>query len=83
MGEDVARLDKRVDALQRHFHQAEEDVRQIRTSAEKIAKRSDRIAEVDLGDGEAALEAGPADPLLPQGKEPRKEPLSLEGEGLG
>jgi len=66
LGEDAGRLDKRVDALQRHFHQAEEDVRQIRTSAEKIAKRSDRIAEVDLGESDVAEALQPPAPAKPE-----------------
>jgi len=76
LGQDVRRLDDRVDALQRHFHQAEKDVRDIRISTEKIAKRSDRIADVDLGD-ETPVEA--LEPAAPAKAEaplfaPRKEP---------
>jgi DNA recombination protein RmuC len=45
---DVLRLDDRVAKLQRHFDQAGEDVRQIRISTEKVAKRAERIEEMDL-----------------------------------
>jgi DNA recombination protein RmuC len=45
---DVLRLDDRVAKLQRHFDQASEDVRQIRISTEKVAKRAERIEEMDF-----------------------------------
>ncbi len=45
---DVMRLDDRVGKLQSHFNQASDDVRQIRISTEKITKRGDRIAEVEI-----------------------------------
>jgi DNA recombination protein RmuC len=47
---DVERLDERVGKLQRHFEQAGEDVRQIRISTEKVAKRGERIEALQLGD---------------------------------
>ena len=40
---DVERLDERVTRLQRHHAQAEEDLRQIRISTEKIVRRGGRI----------------------------------------
>jgi DNA recombination protein RmuC len=40
-------------SLQRHFGQANEDVRQILVSAEKVEKRATRIREVEF-DGEEA-----------------------------
>ncbi len=46
--DDVRRLDERTGALDRHFSQATEDLRQIRVSAEKVARRADRIEAVDL-----------------------------------
>ena len=46
---DVARLDERVGKLQRHFGQAEEDLRQIRISTDKVAKRGERVDELQLG----------------------------------
>ncbi len=49
---DVNRLDERVDKLQRHFQQADRDIRDIRTSADKITKRGERIEELQLEDAE-------------------------------
>ncbi len=46
--DDVGRLDSRVAKLQRHFGQAEEDIRQIRISTEKVQKRATRIQELEL-----------------------------------
>ena len=63
MMEDVARLDQRVANLQRHFDSAVDDVRQIRTSTEKITAKGERIREVEIEDGTAgepqALEPPP------------------------
>ncbi len=55
---DVARLDDRVGKLQRHFDQASDDVRQIRISTDKVTKRGERIADLQLEDedGETAIE---------------------------
>ena len=46
--DDLDRLHERVLKLQRHFGQANEDVRQILISAEKIEKRRTRIREVEF-----------------------------------
>ncbi len=51
--DDVARMRERVTKLQNHFNQANEDVRQIVISAEKVEKRGTRIRDVEF-DGEAA-----------------------------
>ena len=51
--DDIGRLHERVLGLQRHFGQANEDVRQILVSAEKVEKRATRIREVEF-DGEEA-----------------------------
>jgi DNA recombination protein RmuC len=59
--DDVARLHERVLSLQRHFGQANEDVRQILISAEKVDKRTGRIREVEF-DGEDA--PGAHDPVV-------------------
>jgi len=48
MMEDVKRLDKRVEALSTHFDQAQKDVKEIRTSTEKIIKRGDSIENIQL-----------------------------------
>jgi DNA recombination protein RmuC len=51
--DDIGRLHERVLGLQRHFGQANEDLRQILISAEKVEKRASRIREVEF-DGEEA-----------------------------
>lgn len=62
MMDDVQRLDARVEALDRHFAQAEKDIRLIKTSTEKIVRKGEKIAEVELEDADqtAALPAGSA-----------------------
>jgi DNA recombination protein RmuC len=61
---DVGRLDDRVAALDKHFGQAAEDIRQIRISTEKVGKRAERIESVQLGDQEtAALSPDKTTPL--------------------
>jgi DNA recombination protein RmuC len=47
---DVGRLGDRVAKLDTHFRQAEEDVAQIRASAEKIAKRGQKIEALEFDD---------------------------------
>src|SRR6266446_1926921 len=48
LGDDLGRLRERVLKLQNHFSQANEDVRQILVSADKIEKRAGRIEELDF-----------------------------------
>jgi DNA recombination protein RmuC len=50
MTDDVARLDDRVGKLQRHFEQSADDIRQIRLSSEKVARRAGRIEEFQMGE---------------------------------
>jgi DNA recombination protein RmuC len=50
MLEDVKRLDERVGKFQIHMRQADADLSQIGTSAEKITKRGERITEIELGE---------------------------------
>jgi DNA recombination protein RmuC len=50
MLQDVGRLDQRVENLEKHFSLAEKDLREIRTSAEKVARRGERITEIELAD---------------------------------
>jgi DNA recombination protein RmuC len=63
--DDLKRMQERVLKLQQHFGQANEDVRQILISAEKIEKRGAKIADVEFGDdgadegGAGKLIAGP------------------------
>ena len=52
--DDLRRMQERVLKLQQHFGQANEDVRQILISAEKVEKRATRIADVEFGDDTAA-----------------------------
>ena len=46
--QDIGRLDGRVGKLENHFRQAEDDLRQIRVSTEKITKRGNKIEEIEL-----------------------------------
>jgi DNA recombination protein RmuC len=48
LGDDLGRLRERVLKLQKHFADANEDVRQILISADKIEKRAGRIEELDF-----------------------------------
>jgi DNA recombination protein RmuC len=57
--DDIERLHGRVLSLQKHFGQANEDVRQILISAEKVEKRATRIREVEF-DGDAADAVDPS-----------------------
>ena len=59
--DDPKRLHERVFKLQQHFGQANEDVRQILISAEKVEKRGTRIREVEFSDADDA----PADNVIP------------------
>jgi DNA recombination protein RmuC len=66
--DDIERLHERVLNLQKHFGQANEDVRQILISAEKVEKRATRIKDVEF-DGEeppepAAISAPPRAQLV-------------------
>ncbi|MEA2904039.1 MAG: recombination protein RmuC [Alphaproteobacteria bacterium] len=54
--DDLKRMHERVLKLQQHFGQANEDVRQILISAEKVEKRGARIKDVEFGDVGALAE---------------------------
>ena len=54
--DDVERLHDRVLNLQKHFGQANDDVRQILISAEKVDRRAARIREVEF-EGEDVADA--------------------------
>lgn len=58
MLEDLTRLDSRIADLERHFALAGKSLDQLGTSAEKITKRGQRIAVLDLGDPEGAQVRG-------------------------
>ena len=59
MLDDLGRLRERVVRLERHFGQANEDIRQILISSDKIDKRATRIEELEF-DGEDV----PSDPVV-------------------
>jgi DNA recombination protein RmuC len=58
--EDVTRLNQRVGGLKRHFDQAQDDIRQIDISTDKIVRRGSRIEQVELED-QPALPAADGD----------------------
>ncbi len=62
LGDDLGRLRERVLKLQKHFGDANEDVRQILISADKIEKRAGRIEELDF-----TKDAPPEPPRLVKG----------------
>lgn len=59
MLEDVDRLDKRVDNLQSHFDLATRDIREIRTSADKITRKGEQIIDLELDDETPAEDLPP------------------------
>lgn len=65
--DDVRRLRDRAEKLDTHFRQAGEDVTNIRTSADKIAKRGEKIEALDFDEAPRAEEAlprlGPGRPM--------------------
>jgi DNA recombination protein RmuC len=71
LGDDLGRLRERVLKLQSHFGQANEDVRQILISADKIEKRAGRIEELDFSKTDAPTEV----PRLVQADAPDLFPL--------
>lgn len=54
--EDLGRLDERTRKLQSHFNAAQKDVEQILTSSEKLNRRGERIASLDLEQHQAVAE---------------------------
>jgi DNA recombination protein RmuC len=63
--DDVGRLDQRVRNLRSHFDQANEDVRQILISTDKIAARRSKIETVDFDEPRPARDAAQGDLLMP------------------
>jgi DNA recombination protein RmuC len=61
--DDVRRLGERVDKLDNHFRQAQDDVAQIKTSAGKVTGRAEKIGALEFDD------ARPNEPALPFAKE--------------
>lgn len=67
---DVLRLDARVENLGKHFLQASKDIELIETSSRKISSRAEKIEELQLGEEESDLLAGPPDqPHLMEGQD--------------
>src|SRR5436305_5643097 len=64
--DDLKRLHERVFKLQQHFGQANEDVRQILVSAEKIERRGVRIREVEFDGADAAADQAVIPAPLPR-----------------
>jgi len=56
---DVIRLDDKVSKLGRHFGHAQEDVRLIGVSTDKIAKRGERIVDMEIGEADMDTLAPP------------------------
>jgi DNA recombination protein RmuC len=71
LGDDLSRLRDRVLKLQKHFSDANEDIRQVLISADKIEKRAGRIEELDFSK-EPPVEA----PRLVKPAEPELFPLA-------
>jgi len=74
LGDDLGRLRDRVLKLQNHFGQANEDVRQILISADKIEKRAGRIEELDFSKSEAPAET----PRIVKSRAPELFPLPIK-----
>ena len=66
LGDDLGRLRERVLKLQRHFADANEDVRQILISADKIEKRAGRIEELDFSKADAPEAPRTVRPAAPE-----------------
>ena len=56
LGQDFGRFQKRMDNLKRHIDQAQEDVGEVHTSAQKITSRFGKIERLDLNEGLAEAE---------------------------
>ena len=69
LGQDFGRFQKRMDNLKRHIDQAQEDVGEVHTSAQKITTRFGRIERLDLNEGDVL-------PLLDDGPEGTRPPAS-------
>jgi DNA recombination protein RmuC len=63
MMEDIVRLRDRVQKLQQHFGQANDDMRQILVSTEKIEKRAGKIEELEFDDAGEVADAVVAAPV--------------------
>jgi len=63
---DVGRLDDRVGNLQKHFNLAEKDLREIRTSADKITRKGEKIIEAPVADEAPGDDLAPPSPRIEQ-----------------
>ena len=62
--DDIGRLDGRIESLSRHFKQANEDIDGIKISSGKIARRIQRIEDIQLGeDGKISIEHQPTEDI--------------------
>ena len=67
LGEDVARLDSRVENLNKHFNLAEKDLGEIQTSTRKITSRVEKIEKIEIeGDDAADALEPPEAPAKPR-----------------
>ena len=67
LGQDVTRLDSRVENLRKHFNLAERDIGEIQTSARKVTSRVDRIEQIEMeSDDSADALSPPETPAKPR-----------------
>lgn len=59
LAKDFGRFQKRMDGLQRHIEQAQQDVLDVNKSARKISNRFDKIEKVELNANDQRLDATP------------------------
>ncbi|MDB5570098.1 MAG: recombination protein RmuC [Hyphomicrobiales bacterium] len=69
--DDVGRLRERTGKLAQHFRQAQDDIDGVTTSADKIARRGDRIVQMEFDEA-----APPASLAFPVGGEPARAAMS-------
>jgi len=74
--DDIRRLDDRVGRLRKHFEDANDDIRQIGISSDKVTKRAERIRELEFD------EAGTA-AALPEAERPALAGIARSGEAEG
>jgi len=55
---DVSRVDARVENLEKHFRQANDDIDKIRTSTNKVLSRGEKIEQIELGENSEAEQIG-------------------------
>jgi DNA recombination protein RmuC len=74
--DDIKRLDDRVAKLRKHFEDANDDIRQIGISSDKVTKRAERIRELEFD--EAGTTA-----TLPEAERPALASTAGPGDGGG